>query len=94
MRQDERAKGPNRRNLDPAKQEGLHLGMHVMTITPEEIEAEHTAALAALTPDQRRALERLANARQRTNFNGRFPRENLKAIFEAEAQARSRAVAA
>jgi hypothetical protein len=63
-------------------------------ITAEQIAAEHAAALAALSPEQRRALERLANARQRTNFNGRFPAENLKAIFAAEAQARSRATAA
>ena len=63
-------------------------------VTVADIEAEHRAALAALTPEQRRALERLANARQRTNFNGRFPQENLQAIFAAEAQARSAAVAA
>jgi hypothetical protein len=62
-------------------------------ITAAEIEAEHRAALATLTPDQRRALDRLANARQRTNFNGRFPQENLQAIFAAEAQARNRAAA-
>jgi hypothetical protein len=58
-------------------------------ITPEEIEAEHNAALASLTVEQRRALDRLASARQRTNFNGRLPRENLQAIFQAEADARS-----
>lgn len=63
-------------------------------VTADQVEAEHNAALAALTPEQRRALERLANARQRTNFNGRFPGENLKSIFAAEAQARSRAAAA
>jgi hypothetical protein len=62
-------------------------------VTAADIEAEHRAALATLTPDQRRALDRLANARQRTNFNGRFPQENLQAIFAAEAEARSRAVA-
>ena len=39
------------------------------------------------------ALDRLANARQRTNFNGRFPQENLQAIFAAEAEARSRTAA-
>ena len=65
-----------------------------IVVSPAEIEAEHQAALAALTPEQRRALERLANARQRTNFNGRFPQENLKAIFAAEAEARSRRTAA
>ncbi len=62
-------------------------------VTPDQIEAEHRAALAALTPDQRRALDRLASARQRTNFNGRFPQENLQAIFAAEAAARSRTAA-
>ncbi len=62
-------------------------------VTAADIEAEHRAALATLTPDQRRALDRLANARQRTNFNGRFPQENLQAIFAAEAQARTRAAA-
>ena len=65
-----------------------------MTVTPEDIEIEHKEALASLTPSQRRALDRLAHARQRTNFNGRFPQENLRAIFEAEAEARMRQVAA
>jgi hypothetical protein len=65
-----------------------------IVVSAAEIEAEHNAALAALTPEQRRALERLANARQRTNFNGRFPQENLQAIFVAEAEARSRRPAA
>ena len=60
-----------------------------VVITAADIEAEHRAALATLTSDQRRALDRLANARQRTNFNGRFPQENLQAIFTAEAQART-----
>jgi hypothetical protein len=63
-------------------------------VSAADVEAEHQAALAALTPEQRRALERLANARQRTNFNGRFPQENLKAIFAAEAESRSRRTAA
>jgi len=63
-------------------------------VSTAQIEAEHNAALASLTPEQRRALERLADARQRTNFNGRFPQENLKAIFAAEAQARARRTAA
>lgn len=65
-----------------------------INVTAADIEAEHRAALATLTPDQRRALDRLANARQRTNFNGRFPQENLQAIFTAEAEARTRAAAA
>lgn len=65
-----------------------------ITVAAARIEAEHNAALATLTPDQRRALERLATARQRTNFNGRFPQENLRAIFAAEAEARCRGQAA
>ena len=64
------------------------------TITAADIEKEHREALASLTPDQRRALDRLANARQRTNFNGRFPQDNLKAIFAAEAEARNAGPAA
>jgi hypothetical protein len=59
------------------------------TFTAADIEQEHREALASLTPEQRRALDRLANARQRTNFNGRFPQDNLKAIFAAEAEARN-----
>ena len=59
-------------------------------ITADDVETEHREALAALTPAQRRALDRLASARQQTNFNGRFPQENLRAIFAAEAEQRSR----
>ena len=62
-----------------------------MTVTPEEIEAEHKAALASLSESQRRAIQRLQQAKQRTHFNGRFPQENLKMIFEAEAESRMRA---
>jgi hypothetical protein len=59
-------------------------------VTSDQIRAEHTAALLSLTPDQRRALQRLQQAKQRSSFNGRFPTENLAAIFESEAEARSR----
>ena len=62
-----------------------------MTVTPQEIEAEHKAALASLTEAQRRAILRLQQAKQRAHFNGRFPDENLKAIFEAEAVSRMKA---
>jgi len=65
-----------------------------MTITPEHIEAEHKAALASLTEAQRRAIQRLQQAKQRAHFNGRFPDENLKLIFEAEAETRMRRQAA
>ena len=65
-----------------------------MTVTPEQIEAEHKAALASLSEAQRRAIQRLQQAKQRTHFNGRFPDENLKLIFEAEAETRMRRQAA
>lgn len=58
-------------------------------VLPIDIRAEHEAAMAALSPAQKRALARLAQARQTTNFNGRTPKENLTAIFEAEARGRA-----
>ncbi len=64
-----------------------------MTVTSEQIEQEHRAALASLTEPQRRAILRLQQAKQRANFNGRFPTDNLKLIFEAEAEDRSRLAA-
>lgn len=64
-----------------------------MMFTAADIQAEHLAALAALTPQQRRALERLRNARQHARFNGRYPEENLSAMFEAEAAQRTQTVA-
>ena len=65
-----------------------------MTVTAAEIEQEHRAALASLTEGQRRAIQRLQEARQRAGFNGRFPADNLKLIFEAEAEDRTRKLAA
>ena len=65
-----------------------------MTVTATEIEQEHRAALASLTEPQRRAIQRLQDARQRAHFNGRFPADNLKLIFEAEAEDRTRKLAA
>ena len=64
-----------------------------MTITAEQVEQEHRAALATLTEPQRRALQRLQQAKQRASFNGRFPIDNLKLIFEAEAEDRTRQAA-
>ena len=64
-----------------------------MTITADQIEREHRAALATLTEPQRRALQRLQQAKQRASFNGRFPTDNLKLIFEAEAEDRTRQAA-
>lgn len=65
-----------------------------MAITAAEIEQEHRAALASLTEGQRRAIQRLQQAKQRGHFNGRFPADNLKLIFEAEAEDRTRKLAA
>ena len=57
--------------------------------TVEEIRIEHEAALASLTAQQRRALDRLREACQQTNFNGRSPKENLRSMFRREADCRS-----
>ena len=64
-----------------------------MTITADQVEQEHRAALASLTEPQRRALQRLQQAKQRAPFNGRFPTDNLRLIFEAEAENRTRQAA-
>lgn len=58
-------------------------------ITSADVQAEHKAALLSLSPEQRRAIQRLQQAKQRSHFNGRYPEENLQAIFEAEAKSRS-----
>ncbi|WP_174301683.1 hypothetical protein [Caulobacter sp. S45] len=60
-----------------------------MTVTAEQVEHEHRAALASLTEPQRRALQRLQQAKQRAPFNGRFPQDNLRLIFQAEAEDRT-----
>jgi hypothetical protein len=65
-----------------------------MAVTPEQIEAEHNAALASLTDSQRRAIQRMQQAKQHAVFNGKKPTENLQAIFEAEAQTLTRQLAA
>ena len=57
--------------------------------TATDIRAEHEAALAALSPEQRRALQRLSRARQQSPFNQKWPTENLAALFEAEAAERN-----
>lgn len=58
-------------------------------ITANDIRAEHEAAVAGLTPEQRRALGRLEHARRQCPFNNRAPNENLWAIFEIEARNRN-----
>jgi len=60
-----------------------------MIVTPDQIEAEHNAALASLSDVQRRAIQRMQQAKQQSHFNNRFPTDNLKSIFAAEAATRS-----
>jgi hypothetical protein len=59
-------------------------------VTAKDIRAEHEAAFAAFTPEQRRALSRREHARRQCPFNNRTANENLAAIFEAEAVRRNR----
>ena len=59
--------------------------------TVEDIKREHQDALASLTAQQHRALDRIREACQQTNFNGRSPRDNLAAMFRREACARATA---
>jgi hypothetical protein len=65
-----------------------------MTVTALEVEHEHVLALASLTEAQRKAISRLQQAKQRAHFNGRFPADNLQLIFAAEAEERTRQLAA
>ena len=60
-----------------------------MTITSEDIQAEHDAAIAALTPAQHRAIARLRNAKQATHFQGGHQSDALKGIFAREAEQRT-----
>ena len=65
-----------------------------MTITPEDIEAEHTRALESLTKEQRWALHRVQQAYQEAHFNHRRICDNLERIFEDEARRRNEAESA
>lgn len=58
-------------------------------VTADDIRTEHEAAVAAFTPEQRRALNRVEHARRRCPFNNRTTGENLIEIFEAEASRRN-----
>ena len=57
-------------------------------ITANDIRAEHEAAVAALTPEQRRALSRLEQACRQRLLDG-AANESLARIFEAEASQRN-----
>ncbi len=58
-------------------------------ITANDIRAEHEAAVAGLTAEQRRALGRIEYARRQCPFNNRGAHENLTAVFEVEARRRN-----
>ena len=58
-------------------------------ITAHDIRAEHEAAVAGLTQEQRRALGRLDQVREKGPLNSRAANENLLAIFQAEAARRN-----
>jgi hypothetical protein len=61
-----------------------------LTTIEEAIRAEHRSALATLSPNQRRALARIATARREAVFRNEHWREALKRIIAAEAQRRFR----
>ncbi len=61
-----------------------------MAMTAAEVEAEHRASLAAMTPAQWRACRRLDEARRITAFRGYWPAKHLQGIFDREAEARTR----
>ncbi len=61
-----------------------------MAFAAADIEVEHKAALASMTPAQWRACRRLDEARRLTAFKGCWPAKHLQGIFEREAEARTR----
>jgi hypothetical protein len=62
-------------------------------VTADDVAAEDAAALAALTPAQTAALERLAQARRLRHFTGRETDESLRLMHETEAARRTAALA-
>ena len=62
-----------------------------MPVTPEDVEAEHNAAIQSLTKEQHRALSRMQRAYQLSHFNHHKLVENLHEIFRSEAEARNEA---
>jgi hypothetical protein len=59
--------------------------MRTSHISADDIRKEHDAAMASLTPVQRKAIDRLAQARRMATFNHRWAAENLQLLFDAEA---------
>ena len=60
-----------------------------MRITPEQVRVEHDAAIAAMSPAQRRAVDRVSQARRVRALQGLELDVGLGQIFVAEAAARS-----
>ena len=58
-------------------------------ITAADIATEDAVALAALTPAQHAALDRLAQARRLRHFTGRETGESLQLMFASEASRRN-----
>ena len=57
-----------------------------MIISADDIQAEHDAAMASLTPAQHRAIARLRNAKQATHFQGGHQSDALKTLFRARSR--------
>ena len=55
------------------------------TISSADLAARDTAALAALTADQREALDRLAYAKRLNHFRGGSTSDNLRWLHERDA---------
>ena len=64
-----------------------------MQLSSLDIEAEHQAALASLSPRQKRALRRLALAERRSWQSGGAIDDHLGLLFTAEAIARAQSAA-
>jgi hypothetical protein len=59
-------------------------------MTKDEIRAEHEAAIASLTLEQRRAFRRINRSFLESRFNNCSARDMLEHVFAEEAEARSR----
>ena len=60
-----------------------------MTMTKEDVRAEHIRALARLDEDQVRALKRINRAFREAHFTNTTIREVMETVFEEEARERS-----
>lgn len=60
-----------------------------MTMTKEDVRAEHILALARLDEDQVRAIKRISRAFREAHFTNTTIREVMELVFQKEAQERS-----